>query len=162
MRAAYPAGAVFTRPLGGVGRIALDLERVMRDPRFRDNIVLQPGDTLLIPPLRAVVDVRGAVHSPIAVAYSPGKNIDYYIDAAGGVTYNADKNRAYVQQPNGVVEPYKKRAFLIPDSRPDPLAGSVVVVPAKDPYEKKDWAAITGSIAQVLASIVAIVVVATR
>jgi hypothetical protein len=67
-----------------------------------------------------------------------------------------------VQQPNGVVEPYKKRALFIPDSRPEPLAGAIVVVPVKDPNARKDWAAIVGSVAQVLASVVAIVAIATR
>lgn len=159
---AYPAGAVFVRGQGRIGRIGFDLERVMRDSTYRDNIIMQYGDTLYIPPQRMVVDVRGAVHSPIAVAYSPGKNIGYYINAAGGLTYNADRDRAYVQQPNGVVEPYRDRFFLIPDGRPEPLPGAVVVVPAKDPNDKKDWTAIAGSVAQVLASIVAIVAISTR
>ncbi|HEU4996621.1 MAG TPA: SLBB domain-containing protein [Gemmatimonadaceae bacterium] len=159
---AYPAGAVFTRPDRKVGRIGFDLEHVMRDTSYRDNIVMLAGDTLYVPPQRFVVDVRGAVHSPIAVAYRPGKNIDYYIDAAGGLTYNADKKRAYVQQPSGVVEPYKQRSFMIPDGRPDPLPGAVVVVPAKDPNDKKDWTAIVGATAQVLASMVAILAIATR
>ena len=159
---AYPIGAVFRRPSGDVGRIGFDLSRAIRDTSYRDNIVMVNGDTLYIPPQRAVVDVRGAVHSPIAVAYSPGKSLDYYIDAAGGATYNADKKRAYVQQPNGVVEPVRHRVLLVPDSRPEPLAGAVVVVPAKDPNEKKDWTAIIGSVAQVLASTVAIVAIATR
>jgi len=159
---AYPLGAVYNRAQNRIGRIGFDLERVMRDARFRDNIVMMHGDTLYVPPARSVVDVRGAVHSPIAVAYSPGKNINYYIAAAGGETYDADKNRAYVQQPNGVVEPYKKRAFLIPDRKPDPLPGSVVVVPVKDPNDKKDWTAIIGSVAQVLANTIAIVAVIGR
>ena len=159
---AYPIGAVFNRPQGRIGRIGFDLERVMRDPAYRDNIVMQAGDTLFIPPKRYVVDVRGAVHSPIAVAYRPGKNMEYYIDAAGGATYDADMQRAYVQQPNGVVEPYKKRAFLLPDSRPEPLPGAVVLVPVKDPNAKRDWASFAGSVAQILASTVAIVIAVTR
>jgi protein involved in polysaccharide export with SLBB domain len=161
-RVAYPMGAVYTRREGSIGRIGFDLARVMRDTSFRDNIIMQAGDSLFVPPIKHVVDVRGAVHSPIAVAYRPGADINYYIDAAGGTTYNADKDRAYVQQPNGVVEPYKKRALLIPDSRPEPLAGSVVVVPVEDPNEKKDWTAIAGSIAQVLASTVAIIAIIGR
>jgi polysaccharide export outer membrane protein len=159
---AYSAGVVFTRPQASVGRIAINLERALRDTSYRDNIVMQPNDTIYVPPYRSVVDVRGAVHSPIAVAYSPGKNINYYIDAAGGETYNADKGRAYVQQPNGVVEPYDSRFLFIPDGKPDPLPGAVVVVPAKDPTDKKDWTAIVGSVAQVLASTVAIVAVLSR
>ncbi|HEX7962595.1 MAG TPA: SLBB domain-containing protein, partial [Terriglobales bacterium] len=159
---AYPAGVVFTRPQAKVGRIAIDLNRALKDTAYRDNIIMQPNDTIYVPPYRSVVDVRGAVHSPIAVAYSPGKNINYYIDAAGGETFNADKSRAYVQQPNGVVEPYKWRFSIIPDTKPDPLPGAVVVVPTADPNDKKDWTAIAGAVAQIIGSTVAIVVVLTR
>jgi hypothetical protein len=35
-------------------------------------------------------------------------------------------------------------------------------VPDRDPSDKKDWAGLLGSIAQILASTVAIIVVATR
>jgi polysaccharide export outer membrane protein len=159
---AYSAGAVFTRPQGGVGRIGFDLARALQDTTFRDNLVMAPNDTLYVPPYRSVVDVRGAVHSPIGVAYSPGKNINYYIDAAGGETFNADKARAYVQQPNGVVHPYSARFLFIPDGKPDPLPGAVVFVPQKDPNDRKDWTAIVGSVAQVLTSLVAVVAIATR
>ncbi|HJP61409.1 MAG TPA: SLBB domain-containing protein [Gemmatimonadaceae bacterium] len=158
---AYPIGAVFNRPQGRIGRIGFDLERVVRDPSYRDNIVMQAGDTLYIPPKRYVIDVRGAVHSPIAVAYRPGKSVDYYISAAGGPTYDADEGRAYVQQPNGVVDPVHKR-HLLPDSHPSPLPGAIVVVPVKDPGDKKDWTAIVGSTAQVLASLIAILAIAKR
>jgi polysaccharide export outer membrane protein len=159
---AYPAGVVFTRPQARVGRIAIDLERSLRDTTFRDNLVMQPGDTLYVPPFRSVVDVRGAVHSPIAVAYSPGWKIKDYIDAAGGLTFNADVGRAYVQQPNGVVEPFKRRFLMIPNRVPRPLPGAVVVVPLEDPNDKKDWTAIAGSVAQVLAASVAILALALR
>lgn len=156
---AYPAGAYFTRL--AVGRIGFDLARALRDPAFRDNLIMEAGDSLYVPTRRQVVDVRGGVHSPLAVAYSPGKNIDYYINAAGGATFNADHDRAYVQQPNGVVEPYRKRGFF-PDSRPDPQPGAIVIVPLKDPNSKRDWVQIAGSVAQVVASIVGIVAIATR
>jgi hypothetical protein len=51
---------------------------------------------------------------------------------------------------------------LIPDSKPEPLPGAVVVVPVKDPNAKTDWTAVVGSTAQVLASLVAILAIATR
>jgi hypothetical protein len=66
-----------------------------------------------------------------------------------------------VQQPNGIVTPYKQR-FLLPDGNPRAQAGAVVVVPARDPDDKKDWTAIAGSIAQILASAVAIIAIVTR
>ncbi len=159
---AYPEGAVFTRPARGVGRIAFDLKSVVQGPEGRDNFALEPGDTLIIPRFVATVQVLGAVHSPIAVAYVPGKRMKYYIAAAGGDTYLADADRAYVRQPNGLVEPYRNWLFPFPDRNPRPLAGAEVVVPSKDPDDKKDWTAIAGSVAQIITGMVAIVVVVSR
>ncbi len=159
---AYPEAAVYIRPSRGVGRIGFDLKDVLSRNGSRDDFVMEPGDTLLIPRYIPTVQVGGAVNSPIAVAHVPGKRLKYYVDAAGGDTYLADFNRAYVRQPNGVVEPYKNRIWPIPDRNPRALPGATVFVPAKDPDERKDWTAIVGSVAQITASIVAIVVVATR
>jgi protein involved in polysaccharide export with SLBB domain len=159
---AYPEGAVFNRPDSHLGRVGLDLRAAIRDARHRDNFVLFAGDTLYIPPFKPTVKIEGAVHSPIAVAYVPGKSLDYYIDAAGGPTFAADIKRAYVRQPNGVVEPYKSRAWMIPDGNPTPQAGALVVVPSKDPNDRKDWAAIASSVAQIIVGMVAVLAIATK
>jgi hypothetical protein len=45
---------------------------------------------------------------------------------------------------------------------PEPGPGSVVFVPEKDPADRKDYVAIAGAVAQILASLVAIVVVVSR
>lgn len=158
---AYAEAAVFVRPSRNVGRVGFDLQRVLDDSTYRDNFALEPGDTLTIPRYIPTVQVQGAVHSPIALAYEPGKRLRYYVAAAGGETFEADLRRAYVQQPNGIVTPYKRR-FLLPDANPRAAAGAVVVVPERDPEDKKDWTAIAGSAAQILASAVAIIVVVTR
>jgi protein involved in polysaccharide export with SLBB domain len=159
---AYPDGAVFTRTAGKVGRIGLNLAEALKDSSYKDNILLLAGDALYIPDFRPTVKVEGAVQSPIAVAYVPGKHLSYYLDAAGGISYNGDQSRAFVRQPNGLVEPYKKRWFIFPDADPVPRAGSAVVVPSKDPNDKKDWTAIVGSLAQVTAGLVAIIAISKR
>lgn len=158
----YVAGAVFTRPAGGLGRIGVDLDEALHDPSSRDNLVLMPGDSLHIPRFRPTVKVEGAVNSPIAVAYIPGKDLQYYIDAAGGARYDADLHRSYVRQPNGIVDPYRTRPLFVPNHKPKPDAGATVVVPAKDPNEKKDYTAIAGAVAQILASTVAIIAIVLR
>jgi len=159
---AYPEAAAFVRSSSDVGRIGFNLRSVLADSSARDNFILEPGDTLNVPRFVPTVQVSGAVNSPIAVAHVPGKRLKYYIEAAGGETYSADLERAYVRQPNGIVEPFKERMFPIPDRNPQPLPGAEVFVPTKDPDDRKDWTAIVGSVAQVTASIVAIIVIVTR
>ena len=157
---AYPEGVVFIR--GRLGRIGVDLRRVLAERNYRDDLILLTGDEIRVPAYNPVVTVTGAVHSPVAVPYSEGASLDQYIAAAGGPTRQADSRLAYVTQPNGKVETRSRRRML-PDGTPSPRAGSVVHVPAKDPNEKRtDYIAGAGNIAQVLASLVAIVVVLRR
>lgn len=158
---AYADGVVFFRRKGSLGRVGIDLPRVLRDHRFQDNLILQDGDSIYLPQFSAVVDVRGAVNSPVAVAYVPGQDLDYYIAAAGGLNRKAEGGRAYVVQANGKVESVKHRVFF-PSGVPKPRPGSTVIVPERDPNDKRDYTAIVGTVAQVMASLVAIIVLITR
>jgi polysaccharide biosynthesis/export protein len=161
-REAYPAGIKFFRSIDRGGRIGVDLPRVIAHPDFRDNLILSGGDSIVIPEYTPVVYVNGAVNAPMSVTYVPGKTLEYYISAAGGLNRKADKNRSYVTQPNGKVESIVKRWWFVGDTRPKPLAGAAVFVPERDPADKRDWVVLAGSIAQILASLTAIVVVVVQ
>jgi polysaccharide biosynthesis/export protein len=157
----YPEGVQFFRTRGQVGRIGIDLSRVLRDGRFRDNLLLEDGDSLHLPRYNPVVNVGGAVNSPVAVAFVPGKEISYYIQAAGGPTRNADNGRAFVLQPNGSVESRRRSLFLF-KHEPTPRAGSVVTVPAREPSQGRDAAATVTLLSQMLASLVAVIAITRR
>jgi len=122
---AYPGGIQLRRSKDQAGRIPVDLPRVLRNPGHRDNVALEPGDSIYIPRFIPVVKVEGAVHAPASVTYRPGAGLGYYVDAAGGYTARADKKRAYVLQPNGLIEK---------GGQPQP--GAVIQVPQKDPTER--------------------------
>ncbi len=158
---AYPAGIQFIRSANRGGRIGLDLPRILKDSTFRDNLILAGGDSVVIPEYNPVVYVAGAVNSPVAINYVPGQDLEYYVSAAGGYSRKADRHRSYVTQPTGKVESLRRR-FLLADHQPRPVAGAVVFVPEKDPTDKKDFASIFGAVAQVLTSVVTIVVVLVR
>ena len=158
---AYAEGIEFHRVGTGIGRIGVDLPRALRDPRHRDNLLLVDQDSINIPVFSAVVYVAGAVNSPVAVAYVPGRDLSYYIDAAGGPTRTADTRRAFVTQPNGKVESAPSRVFF--DFRsPKPRPGSRVQVPERDPTERAQFIATTTAIVQILASLVTVVAVLTN
>lgn len=153
---AYVDGVSFYRPKNGL--VGIDLPRALRNPRHRDNILLQDGDSIFIPRFSSIVNVEGQVNSPVGVTYVPGQDIDYYIRAAGGASLAGAANRAYVRQPNGKVEAVIKRP-LAPDSRPEPRPGSTVFVPTKDPLDSPLAVVQSiGSIAQVMASVIALIV----
>jgi protein involved in polysaccharide export with SLBB domain len=108
-----------------------------------------------------VVRVQGAVNAPSNVAYIPGRDVNYYVDAAGGPSRTGDKNHAYVTQPSGRLESVHERLFL-PDGVPVPRPGAVVTVPEKAISDKSDWVGLATVFAQVVASLATIVVITRR
>jgi len=157
---AYAEGIRFYRQVNAAGRINIDLPRALRDAASRDNLILQPGDSLFIPEYIPSVKVAGAVNAPGSVLYKKGAGLGYYIDAAGGFAYTADKGRTSVRNADGEVETRHKFLFFRSDPKPGP--GSEVTVPLKDTSNPTNYAALIGAIAQILASTVAIIVVATK
>src|SRR6266704_2331612 len=157
---AYPDGIRFFRPTNGAGRINVDLPKALRDTTARDNVVLQPGDSLFIPEYLASVKVSGAVNSPGSILWKRGADLEYYLSGAGGFSYRADKGRVSVQYANGEIRTRRKTLFFRSDPSPGP--GSEVMVPVRDTTEKTNYVSLFGAIAQILASTVAIIVVATR
>jgi len=158
---AYTTGVEFHRSFNREGRIGIDLPGVIEDSTSRDNLTLLGGDSIFIPEYNPVVEVKGAVNAPVAVTWVPGRDIEFYIQSAGGFSRDADKDRAYVIQPNGKVESVGRRT-LVPDKMPKPLAGAQLFVPAKPPEDRDNTAQIFGTVAQVIASVVTVIVVAIR
>jgi protein involved in polysaccharide export with SLBB domain len=165
----YPEGIRFYRPLdprssagrevvGGRTRLAVDLPKALADTADRNNLILTAGDSVHIPEYSPMVLVTGAVNAPSGVTWRPGQNVDDAVRAAGGYSRMADTKRAYVQQPSGEVLTVSRK-FLLPDGVPKIQPGATVVVPERDPNDRKDHAAIWGAVASVLASTLTIIVV---
>jgi polysaccharide biosynthesis/export protein len=152
---AYPEGIRFVRQVDGVGRINVDLPRALKQPASRYNIILQPGDSIEIPEYQPAVKVSGAVNSPGSVLWQQGRGLEYYINAAGGFTYKADKGRVSVRFANGEVR--TRHRGLLTTSDPKPGPGSEVSVPDKNPTPP-NWIPMASAITGILSSLVAIVV----
>lgn len=158
---AYPGGVRFTRALDSVGRINIDLDNALRDTLSSDDIVLQPGDSIDVPEFEPSVQVTGAVNSPGSVLWKRGAGLDYYVSAAGGTSRYAITSRIAVHYADGSVQTVHS-SWVFFHSRPAPGPGSTVVVPARAPNEGTNYVALFGSIAQVLASTMAIILVITK
>jgi protein involved in polysaccharide export with SLBB domain len=158
---AYPNGIVFIRQRGGTGRIGVDLPRALRDPTYIDNLLLVGGDSIFIPRFSGIVTVRGAVNSPVGVAYVRDKDLDYYVRAAGGPTTKANTAAAYVTQPNGKVESRDRHALLW-KSVPVPQPGSSIFVPERDTTEHRELAQLASTWVSILGSLVAIAAIVKR
>ena len=127
---ADPNRAVQPLPAGFGERVGLDLPRVLGDSTSRDNLILAAGDSIHVPEYDPIVTVIGAMNSPGPVAFEPGKNLDWYVSAAGGYAQNGDRKRAYVTQPDGKKAAVKRRR-LFPDDVPTPGPGAAILVPER-------------------------------
>ena len=156
----YANGARLFRALDELGRVDLDLPRAMEDPTGIENLVLQPGDSLHIPVYTPTVQVLGAVNSPVTVLYRDGQDFEHYIAAAGGYRGDADEGRSSVRYANGLAQTRSK--FLFWSSYPEPDAGSVISVPAKDPNDRLDTVTFVTTLVGVLSSLATTLVVITR
>jgi protein involved in polysaccharide export with SLBB domain len=155
------SGILFQRPREGIGRVGVDLPRALRNARAVDNLVLQDGDSINIPAYSGIVAVTGAVNAPMAVAYVPGANIDYYVRAAGGPNRAGDASRAYVTNASGRVETVRRRTMR-PDAVPRPGPGSRVVVPERPANEGFSWSRNLPVVASIVASLVTLAAVLRR
>jgi protein involved in polysaccharide export with SLBB domain len=156
---AYANGIRFYRTEADAGRVGLDLQRVVKDRRYQDNILLADGDSLYIPAYLPTVRVEGAVNSPGSVTYVRGEGLDYYLSAAGGVSFKGDKGRVFVQQPNGNVRAVHKRALFFGTSKPTPEPGATVTVPVRDTTAHSEAASILSAVGTIVAALTTIVVV---
>ena len=102
--------------------VGIDLEKALKKPGSEDDIVLREGDVLSVPIYNPTVRISGGVLYPNMVAFSKKKNLDDYVEMAGGYSRLAMKGKAFVIYMNGQVAT-GRRAKIEP--------GCEIVVPEK-------------------------------
>jgi protein involved in polysaccharide export with SLBB domain len=137
-----------------------DLDIISSDPS--KDTILEDGDEIYIPQLTQQVYIQGEVSNSGAIRYTPGQNIDYYINKAGGVLLTADSNNIFIVHPNGETENFtnKSRLSFILDENSKELIypGSIIYIPQKTNFANSlqiasIWAPIISSIALSLTSL---------
>jgi protein involved in polysaccharide export with SLBB domain len=88
---------------------------------------LADKDEIVIPKLDNKITIRGGVLRPITITYHQGITLGECISAAGGITENARRNKAYVVYFNGRAKRTKTFGFFRFNPRIEP--GSEVVLP---------------------------------
>ena len=110
-----------------VQNIALDIEQILKNPGSYYDLVLSDKDEIVIPKLDNKITIRGGVLRPVTITYHEGITLGECISAAGGVTENARRNKAYVVYYNGRSKRTKTFGFFRFNPRVEP--GSEVVLP---------------------------------
>lgn len=110
-----------------MGRLAINLDELSRDPNSPSNIILKNGDTLYVPEREDSVMVQGEVLNPNAIVYNPAFDLDDYLSRAGGIKESADESSIFIVHANGEAETFKSNYLF--GSSTVIGAGDVIVVP---------------------------------
>jgi polysaccharide biosynthesis/export protein len=68
------------------------------------KIIIEDGDSLYIPEMPTSVQLVGGVQNSISVLYNKGKDVNYYINKAGGFSEFADRGNIYLFKADGSVQ----------------------------------------------------------
>lgn len=112
-------------------RVVFDLQRALDDASSPDNLLMYDGDRLVIPREANTIRVEGEVRRPVTIAWADGKGVGYYLDAAGGLTADADPNGVTIVLPNGRAA--ASRFLRGPDIRP---GSTITVAPRPSPFRQ--------------------------
>jgi protein involved in polysaccharide export with SLBB domain len=112
-----------------VGRLVIDLPRIMKQPPGSpQDVILRDGDMLLVPKFQQQVTVIGEVQNSTSHLYSPELSREDYISMSGGTTHRADRGRIYVVHANGSVVSREGNHWF--DRSQTPIKpGDTIVVP---------------------------------
>jgi protein involved in polysaccharide export with SLBB domain len=110
--------------------LGLDLEDALASPGSAADLLLLPGDSLEVPQFDGTVQILGAVEFQSRTRWQEGMSLGDYLDQAGGVVEDGDRNRAVVTYANQ--ERQRSRKFLIFRSDPRVEPGSTISVPFRN------------------------------
>ncbi len=150
---AHPAGGKLLR---NDRRLFLDFKRLLVDKNKREDVVLHPGDQIIIPKKPDAITVIGEVINPGIYKFIEGKRAKDYLNESGGKTRNGD--RVFLTQPSG-------RTYEIGWlHNPKVDDGGILRVTPKEAKETTpiDWSSVIKDGMALTASALTILVLATR
>ncbi|MFQ6677654.1 MAG: SLBB domain-containing protein [Fidelibacterota bacterium] len=151
---AYPEASSLNRDSIEVN---IDLNKIMEQPGSSIDFTLLAGDVIHVSKHPNMVYVHGEVNNPGAFKYKSGKSVKDYINEAGGLTSDADKNGISIRYPNGEGNEVK-RLWLSPPV----MDGSIITISTytRERVDKtelaKEITAIIANLAQVITTIIII------
>ena len=129
------------------GRISIKLDDLDKLAGSSSDIILEGSDTLIAPQRSQEIQVMGAVYNQSVFVYEPGETVSSYIEKAGGMTRDSDKDAMYVLKVDGTaISKRVSGSFRSHWTRLDP--GDTIVIPEKT--EKIAWLREIKDITQIL------------
>jgi polysaccharide biosynthesis/export protein len=107
-----------------LGRLVVKLDSPAALEGTANDIPLEQGDFLTVPKQPSSVLVIGSVRNPTAVVYEEGRDVEYYLNRAGGLNKEADKDELHIVKADGSATAGFLKLRKIE-------AGDIIVAPAK-------------------------------
>ena len=95
---ANPKAVVFLRD---GNEIKVNIEKVIKKSKSKENFILQHKDYIVINEYSGVIEILGEINSPGYYSYKKGSRIKDVIRDSGGYTKNADHDNIYIQYVDG-------------------------------------------------------------
>lgn len=128
------AGAL--REARAAGRMVVEANPVVLAGRPELDVLLEPGDLIVMPKRPNEVTVVGSVQNPGSMQFTTGWRARDYVSAAGGAQRFADLQRAFIVLPNGQSSAAGLGSWQ--QGGPPVPPGSLVIVP-NDPSPFERW-----------------------
>jgi hypothetical protein len=141
------------RRIKPAGRIIILLSSTVSSSSTGQDLDLEDGDILMVPPVINSVSIIGQVYNPTTVIYDRKRRLDEYLAITGGPSEKADRSALYVIRADGSIVSDRSRSTGIWPFRPgfnDMLLepGDTLVVPEK--VESENWIGNFKDVTQVL------------
>ncbi len=124
-------------------QVSCDFSKAFSNNSELDNVILEDGDFIVVPKTPNGIYIYGQVNSPGFVSYEKGKNMNWYIEKAGGFAANAKKSKARIIRG-------RTRVWVEGDDDIEVVPGDDIYVPrpVEDApgMEWQSWSAIAGLI----------------
>ena len=128
--------------------VYLNLDKALKNNESRFNLVLNKGDSIVIPQILDVVHISGELMNlegnSISAPFFTRKRANYYVkNFAGGFSKENDRSNTIVVYPNGIAK--KSRNYFLFKISPKVTKGSTIRVASKNIKQKKqkeskvDW-----------------------
>jgi|TARA_B110000444_G_scaffold252932_1_gene282968 polysaccharide export outer membrane protein len=128
--------------------VYLNLDKALKNNESKFNLVLNKGDSIIIPQILDVVHISGELMNlegnSISAPFFSRKRANYYVkNFAGGFSKENDRSNTIVVYPNGIAK--KSRNFILFKISPKVTKGSTIRVASKNVKQKKikeskvDW-----------------------
>ncbi len=110
-----------------IGRMVIEADPNILLARPELDIMIEPGDRLFVPRRPWSVFVSGEVFNPGAQQFAEARTARGYLQAAGGVTADADSSRMFIVAPDGSAAQFSGSSWR--GGAPVLAPGSAIIVP---------------------------------